>query len=233
MRLLEAVLRLLSVIAIIAFLIFENQLTSVGVGFAVAFYCLSSSIHLLAHESGHLIGGILSGYRLLCLQFGPLNIVRNAKGKLTLMWRSRLSGQCIMISNQIEAVHFKLYNLGGVFANILILTLSFVLLYFDSFYLSLLFIELLFVGVQKAVVNLIPHKTHSIPNDGYVVKLLKQNKAVQQDYAIYLTLYGKLFLGEQINPLDYMYERKVSDDENEMLYYNEIQDILVELCKVD
>lgn len=233
MRLLKAVLTLLSVIASIAFLIFENQLTSVGVGFAVVFYCLSSSIHLLMHEIGHLIGGILSGYKLLRLQLGPLNIVKSAKGKLTLMWRSRLSGQCIMIPKQIDVVRFKLYNLGGVFANILILTLSFVLLCFDSFYLSLLFIELLFVGVQKVVVNLIPHKTHSIPNDGYVVKLLKQNKAIQQDYAIYLTLYGKLFLGEQINPLDYMYEREVSDDENEMLYYNEIQDILVELCKVD
>ncbi len=226
MRLLKAFLTLLSIAVTIAFLFFEKQLTVAGIGVAVAFYCLSSSIHLLAHESGHFIGGVISGYRLLRLQLGPLNIVRNQKGKLALIWKSQLSGQCIMVPKQTESVRFKAYNLGGVFSNLFVCVLSFALLLFNSFYLSLLFVEFLFIGVQKAIVNLIPHKTHSIPSDGYVVKLLKQDKAVQRDYVVYLTLYEKLFLSEQINPQDYMYERETTNDEDTMLYYNEIQDIL-------
>lgn len=219
----------MSIAAAAAFLLFENRLTAADICVAAAFYCLSLSIHLLAHEIGHFIGGVSDGYRLLRLQLGPLNIVRNQKGKLGLIWKNQLSGQCIMIPKQTEQIRFKAYNLGGVLANLFVSALSFVFLFFDSFYLSLLFIELLSIGIRKAVINLIPHKTHSVPNDGYVVKLLKQNKAVQKDYAIYLTLYGNLFSGEQINPQDYMYKREFADNENEMLYYNEIQDILKSL----
>lgn len=226
MRLLKAVLTLLSVVTNVAFLFFEKQLTAVNIGIAVAFYCLSSSIHLLTHECGHFIGGIFSGYRLLCLQLGPLNILRNSHGKLSLMWKSQLSGQCIMLPKQIESIPFKAYNMGGVFANLFVSALSFLLLFFNSFYLYLLFIELLFIGVQKAIINLIPHKTHSIPNDSYVVKLLKQDKAIQRDYAMYLNLYGNLFLNEHIEPKDYIYERKIPENIEEMIYYNEIQDIL-------
>ena len=50
--------------------------------------------------------------------------------------------------------------------------------------------------------------------------------AVQKDYAMYLMLYGKLFLDETVSAQEFVYEREVSADENEMLYYNEIQDIL-------
>ena len=39
-------------------------------------------------------------------------------------------------------------------------------------------------------------------------------------------LYGKLFLDETVSAQEFVYEREVSADENEMLYYNEIQDIL-------
>ena len=38
-----------------------------------------------------------------------------------------------------------------------------------------------------------------------------------------------MFLDEDISPQDFMYEREVSEDEDEMLYYNEIQDILSSL----
>ena len=100
------------------------------------------------------------------------------------------------------------------------------LLLINSFWADLLFIELLIVGVQKILVNSIPHKTNSLPNDGYIIRLLKKSVAVRKDYAMYLKLYGKLFLEEEIKPQEFKYEREPSTDADEVLYYNEILDIL-------
>lgn len=225
MKVFKAILTLLSIAVIVAFLDFENRLSWSCGGIALLLYFLCSAIHLLAHEIGHYLGGAISGYSLLCMQLGALKIVMK-DNKPTLSWKASLSGQCVMIPINMTAVRYKAYNLGGIFTNAFVVILSFLLLLCNSFWTSLLFVELLCVGVQKVLVNAIPHKTNSIPNDAYVVKLLTRNVAVQKDYAMYLKLYGKLFLDETVSAQEFAYEREVSADENEMLYYNEIQDIL-------
>ena len=45
-------------------------------------------------------------------------------------------------------------------------------------------------------------------------------------------LYGKIFLNEEVVPQDYIYEREISEDPDDMLYYNEIQDKLRSLESV-
>ena len=229
MKVCKIILTLLCVAATVAFLRFENNLTGTSLLVAFLLYFLSSAIHLLVHEGGHFIGGVASGYKLLCLQLGPMNIVVGKNNKLSILWKGSLSGQCVMLPKRIENVRFKAYNMGGIIANAILMIFSFVLLLMDSFWTSLMFVELICVGVQKVIVNAVPHKTNSVPNDGYIIKILKKDKAIQKDYAMYLTLYGKLFLDKDISPQDFMYEREVSEDEDEMLYYNEIQDILSSL----
>lgn len=225
MKVFKTFLTSINVAVAITFLFFENRLLWSSIGITLLFYFLSSAIHLLAHEIGHFIGGVISGYELLCLQLGPLNIIRK-NNKPTLMWKDSLSGQCIMIPKQISPVRFKAYNVGGILANALVVILSFLILLLNSFWTSLLFTELVCIGIQKILVNAIPHKTNSVPNDGYIIKILKKDKAIQKDYAMYLKLYSKLFLDEDISSQEFVYERKVSVDEDEMQYYNEIQDIL-------
>lgn len=229
MKTLKAVLTLLNIAATIVFLWLKGRFSGMDIVIAVGLFLLASAIHLVAHEGGHFIGGAVSGYKLLRLQLGPLNIVKNVHNQFQIFWKSALSGQCIMIPKQSHTVRFKAYNLGGVFANILFTLLSFGLLFLDSFYMTLFFVELLCVGVHKALINAIPHKTNSMPNDGYVVKLLKKDEAIQKDYAMYLMLYEKLFWNEPIDPQDYTYKRKAPADADDLLYYNEIQGILSEV----
>lgn len=131
-----------------------------------------------------------------------------------------------MFPTQLKAVRYKAYNLGGVFANVLVALLSLLLLPANRFCLSLLMVELLFVGFQKSLVNLIPHKTNGVPNDGYIVKLLNGNKETQKDYALYLKLYAELFKNKTILKNEYQYDRTEKSQEDELLYYNEIKDIL-------
>ena len=131
-----------------------------------------------------------------------------------------------MIPKQIHPVRFKAYNLGGIFANFAIVIFGLALLFFHSFWSSLLFVEILLVGIKKILINAIPYKSNIAPNDGYIVVLLKKGEAVQKDYAMYLRLYGDIILDKPITPQQYTYERENCDDQNELLYYTEIQDLL-------
>ena len=103
-----------------------------------------------------------------------MNIVVGTNNKPSILWKGSLSGQCVMLPKHIENVRFKAYNMGGILANAILMIFSFALLLMDSFWTSLLFVELICVGIQKIIVNAVPHKTNSVPNDGYIVKLLKK-----------------------------------------------------------
>lgn len=220
------VLTLLSCFATnLVFLYFENRLSFMSLVLAFIFYLISSAIHLVSHECGHLIGGLLTKYKLLFLQLGPCNVMMK-NGRLSFSWRKTHGGQCVMYPEQVNGNCYKAYNLGGALANIVVSLLGFLLLVPNTFNFSLLFIEIVIVGIQKVVTNLVPHKTNSIPNDGYIVKLLKNNQAIQQDYAMYLRLYADLFLEKHISINDYQYKRKYVKDAEELMYYNELQEML-------
>lgn len=47
-----------------------------------------------------------------------------------------------------------------------------------------------------------------------------------QTDALYLRIYADTFLNKAISPSDYQYERNESLSDDELLYYNEIQEIL-------
>lgn len=198
----------------------ENQPLAVG------FYVVASAIHLVFHECGHFFGGLVSKYKLLFFRFGPFNLVKTEKTKIKFTWLKTHGGQCVMYPSQTSTIKYKAYNLGGVIANAIIAALSTLLMLPNNFYLLMMMIELVFVGAYKILVNLIPHKTNGVPNDGYIVKMLDAHIAMRKDYALYLRIYADTFLNKAISPSDYQYERNESLSDDELLYYNEIQEIL-------
>ena len=74
MKMIKVILALITIMVIVAFLYSTNHLNSTFCGLAIVFYSISLLIHLIAHECGHLIGGIISGYKLLYFQVGPFRI---------------------------------------------------------------------------------------------------------------------------------------------------------------
>lgn len=169
---------------------------------------------------------IVSKYKLLFFRFGPFNLVKTEKTKIKFTWLKTHGGQCVMYPSQTSTIKYKAYNLGGVIANAIIAALSTLLMLPNNFYLLMMMIELVFVGAYKILVNLIPHKTNGVPNDGYIVKMLDAHIAMRKDYALYLRIYADTFLNKAISPSDYQYERNESLSDDELLYYNEIQEIL-------
>ena len=181
-------------------------------------HVVASAIHLVFHECGHFFGGLVSKYKLLFFRFGPFNLVKTEKTKIKFTWLKTHGGQCVMYPSQTSTIKYKAYNLGGVIANAIIAALSTLLMLPNNFYLLMMMIELVFVGAYKILVNLIPHKTNGVPNDGYIVKMLDAHIAMRKDYALYLRIYADTFLNKAISPSDYQYERNesLSDDETKI-----------------
>lgn len=79
-------------------------------------------LQTVLHELGHLVFGLLSGYRFLSFRVGRVLLLRE-KGKLRLRRYSLAgtSGQCLMLppEGDPETLPVVLYNLGGVLLNLI------------------------------------------------------------------------------------------------------------------
>ncbi len=132
---------------------------------------LSIYLQLILHEGGHLVFGLLTGYRFVSFRIGSLMLLRSKAG---FRWK-RLSlagtaGQCLMAPPEPKDGRFPfvLYNLGGSLMN-LITALVFLGLFFlsrDGKYLPAFLLSLALFGLVFAITNGVPLKTPMVSNDG-------------------------------------------------------------------
>lgn len=229
MKIAKIILTIACVAANVSFLYFRWEFSFLSVILAVAFFCVSSTFQGAMHEAGHFFGGRMSGYKLVFLRIGPVVLKGSREGKMSLSIRKRSAGQCVMLPEIKDRIKYKAYNVGGIVSNIIITLGSAALLFIDSRIAELIFIELFFAGLFKIIGNVIPQIRDYYPTDGYILKLLRKRPLVQQDYAKYLALYAALYWEEEVNVREYTYDRKEYESEDELLYYNGIQDLLSDL----
>ena len=88
-------------------------------------------LHIIIHEGGHLVAGLLTGYRFVSFRIFSLTLIRK-DGRY--QWRNfslgGTGGQCLMAPplRPLEEIDTRWYNLGGVLANIVVSTLALVLM---------------------------------------------------------------------------------------------------------
>ena len=117
---------LLSVTLLSGFFSFPEVILGI-IGVLVTYY-----VSIIVHEGGHLVFGLISGYRFCSFRIGSLMWI-NQDGKIQLR-RFNLAGtggQCLMTppAEKESKAQIITYNLGGVIAN-LILAAVFALLYY-------------------------------------------------------------------------------------------------------
>ena len=87
----------------------------------LALAALAYFLQVTVHEGGHLVCGLLTGYRPLSFRIGRVLLV-----KLDGRWRVRslhipgTGGQCLMSPPPQEHPPYRLYHLGGGLANLLL-----------------------------------------------------------------------------------------------------------------
>lgn len=157
--------------------------------FLVLFFLLSLTLQIAIHEAGHLVCGLLSGYRFCSYRLGGLLLSRQ-EGHLKLKLTGGLagiSGQCLMrppadcMGKDYPVI---LYNLGGVLANSILSVLAVLLMLFLplSAYGFLFWGEFVLLGVLLALTNGIPSRTAFVANDGANIISLQEDPSARSAF---------------------------------------------------
>ena len=147
----------------------NGQVLLIWLGLLVSMYALFF-LEIVLHEAGHLIFGLLTGYRFVSFRAGSLMLIKNEQG-----WRVRrlrlggTGGQCLMDPPTMVdgKMPYVLYNLGGCIVNLATAALCFGLSFLceaGTIGYALLLLAAL-IGLAFALMNGIP-LPGEIANDG-------------------------------------------------------------------
>lgn len=151
---------------------------------AVVSLPVSLYMHIVIHESGHLVMGLFSGYRFVSFRIG--NTIWVKQGRRIVRKKYHLEGtggQCLLDPpERAEDGTFPclMYNLGGGLFNLLFSSAAILLTlpgWVGSGAVSrAMLIPFAFVGIYLALTNLIPLKVDGLANDGYNIKSFRKNR---------------------------------------------------------
>ena len=161
--------------------------------------CLYASVifNLIVHEAGHLIFGLMTGYKFGSFRIFNLMLLKtDGKLKLKRLSIAGTGGQCIMCPPDIVdgKMPVVLYNLGGSIIN-LFFGAVFLLVAILCKHIPVLFIaSVIFslVGFVTALMNGIPLSTDIINNDGYNAISLRKDPLAMRSFGCSLKPRSKL-----------------------------------------
>lgn len=136
---------------------------------------LSFYLQVIIHEGGHLIAGLVTGYRFSSFRIGSLMLLKNHEGySLKRFSLTGTGGQCLLIppdKGPNGTYPYKLYHLGGILINLITAALFFALFCLcraeNAARTFLLYLAC--SGALCAVTNGIPVRMGGIATDGYNV----------------------------------------------------------------
>ena len=181
-----------------------------GVGdFLVIFAAsiVSLIVHVIFHEAGHLIFGLLSGYKFLSFRIFNIIWLRQNDGKIKLKRHSvpGTVGQCLMGPPETKDGNFPFiaYNFGGVLMNILLSIIAIVLLFLidGGAYVAISLIIFVLWGMILALTNGIPMKMELVNNDGYNALELQKNSEARRAFWLQLKIYERIAMGERLREM--------------------------------
>jgi len=132
--------------------------------------------HIIAHEGGHFIGGLLSGYEFASFRvFNIMIIKRDGKYLRKKFHLVGTGGQCLMSPPQPfhPDYPYKLYNLAGGLTNLIIAGICIALVIPvlaggpGLAWVLLILNPLIVAGVYCGVTNLVPMIIGGVANDGW------------------------------------------------------------------
>ena len=164
-------------------------------------------IQIILHEAGHLLFGLLTGYRFVSFRVGIINLIKqNGKFKIKKYSLANAIGQCLLVPP--EPVNGKypyvLYNLGGVIMNI-ISSVVFLEIYIaikdKNSFTALFFISLVILGFLTALTNGIPMNIGLIANDGKNTLSLGKNTEALKALRIQLIINEETLNGTRLKDM--------------------------------
>ena len=159
-------------------------------------------LNIILHEGGHLVAGLLTGYRFVSFRFFNWTLIRK-EGRM--QWRNYelagSGGQCLMAppDRPIDQIDTRWYNAGGVLANILVVLVSLVLLFALDLpsWINILLVMMIIIGAFMALSNGIPMKLGGVANDGLNLLQLEKDVTGKQCFCNILEVNARSQEGER------------------------------------
>ena len=149
-------------------------------------------ISIISHEAGHMVCGLISGYRFSSFRILSLMIMKQ-DGKFVFRRFSipGTGGQCLMTPPKgREFMPYRLYLYGGTIANMILAVICTLLCYLiglDSFF-SLILILTGAASLYLTFVNGLPREVGGMANDAMNVKLMRSDKNARRAMMIQLRI---------------------------------------------
>jgi len=167
-------------------------------------FLASIAILIPVHEAGHLVCGLLTGYKFVSFRIFNITFIEiDNKIRVKKFAIAGTGGQCLLTPPDLplEQIPTGWYNAGGLLANILTLILVIPLFFLNPhpFVVEALIIFCL-TDVFLILTNGIPMKLGGISNDGYNIIYLNRNLLSKR--AIVLQLRSNALIQNGMRPKD-------------------------------
>lgn len=151
----------------------------------VIYLVISLMISTIIHEGGHLIFGLITGYRFLSFKVLDLSMSK-ISGKISFnLEKSFVVGQCLMsINPKIDKseIKYKLYQSGGILLNaffLIIFLVSTIIYTLNTGEPSYILTSLVYINANLLVNNAIPANSQGLFNDALNIRLMNSDENIK------------------------------------------------------
>lgn len=169
---------------------------------AVTFF-ISLYLSIIIHELGHLIFGLMSGYKFCSFRIGSLMLMKTEEGlKFKSFSVPGTAGQCLLEPPDLKGgrIPHVFYNLGGVILNAVFAVgalLLMLLIGADSVFFTVFAIFFLMNAIS-ALMNGIPMRMQAVDNDGYNTLAVGSDREAMRAFWIQLKITAETSRGVRI-----------------------------------
>lgn len=168
----------------------EFRETCMAAGTGILAFIVSLLIIIPVHELGHLVCGLLSGYKFVSFRIFNLTFI-NIDGKIRVKHYSvaGTGGQCLLSPPDLplDKIPTTLYNFGGVLANIILGLIVLPLLWLDAHpFVHEAVVIFLLTDAFLILINGVPMKVSGAGNDGYNIMKLGKNLTSKRSLIVML-----------------------------------------------
>ncbi len=153
---------------------------------------------LIIHEFGHLVFGLLTGYKFISYRIMFfLFTIENGRLKMLFLPENAFWGQCLMAppeKNDKGNFPYYWYNAGGVVNNLFTALVMLIPLFLTTGIWQLIAFAFAWCGIILAVLNAIP-SLDKIPNDGHNIRSMRRSVNAREAYYIQLHANAVVFKG--------------------------------------
>jgi hypothetical protein len=177
--------------------------------------------HIIAHETGHMIAGLITGWKFVSMQIFHILITKKQTYQIKII--PAFGCQCIMSPKSIEQGSY-LYTLGGILMNLLITSISlYRIIILPVGILSWLLSFCFFAcGISIVLINGIPN-TKKVCNDMACFLLCIRDKETRYHHNIQLMIAQRLSEGKNYCQCDLLFNRmRLRKATNDILAYQAV-----------